>query len=276
MKKILGSLIIFLGLISYAAGIKVAPGAFCVQNVSIGKDLDLGLDLVVTNNSAQEQVFSVNPIKPSQAKREWIKGYGEIPEAGWFYFEKNKIKVGPHGEGKLRMRLKVPGEERYFNQHWMVYVDISSEIKKGEMLGVSIKPNYMIETVSKENIKSKPYGELGLVPSVVNVSAKEAKGKIKIFNNDKLKHVYKIYSHIPDARIKQDINQSPGYEWVGQRGWVRPEINQITLKPGEEKELVIGIHIPEKQGSDARKWESILMVEPDKGLSGFVRILIKT
>ena len=69
---------------SYAEGIKVSPGAFCMQNADVDKDTDLGIDLVITNGADEEQVFTIRPVKPSEAKKSWLQGYAEIPDPGWF------------------------------------------------------------------------------------------------------------------------------------------------------------------------------------------------
>ncbi len=263
------------------AGIMVSPGAFTMQNANIGEDMDLGLDLIINNSSSTEQVFTTRSIVPSQAAKEWLKGYGEIPDASWFYFPEDKIKIKANGTGKLRMHLKIPDEEKYLNQRWMVFVEVTSAAEEeGAMFKLSVKPGYMIETKSKAAIKEKPYGILGLAPSIVKaetvVAGKNRKVNFKLYNNDSVSHTYQITPYIPKASsARQDISVSPGYEWVKEISWVRPIQTQIKLNPGEVKDVYLDIRLPEGSKYSDQGWESVVFVEPDKGLSEFVRVLIE-
>ena len=54
----------------YAEGIKVSPGAFCAQSIDIGKDIDLGVSLIIHNDGDESKVFSITSLKPSQAKND--------------------------------------------------------------------------------------------------------------------------------------------------------------------------------------------------------------
>ena len=265
---------------SFAEGIKVSPGSFCLQNTDIGKDLDLGLDIVITNNSDNEETFLVRPLKPSQAVEKWVNGYSELPDASWFYFNENKIKIGPNDQGKLRMHLKVPDEEKYYNQNWLVYVEVTTQAKEGEMFLMALKPDYMIETKAKADIKGKPYGILGLVPSVVKaekvILGKNKKVSFRIYNNDNTAHTYEILSYIPEtSSAKQDISVTAGYEWVNKDLWVVPSEKKIKLNPGQTKDITLNILIPKGSKHSDVGWESIVLVKPDKGLDGFVRTLIE-
>jgi len=266
-------LLVFLALLigasAFGIGIKVSPGAFVVQNVSVGKDHDLGLDLTITNKSKEEQVFLVKPVLPSKAKRKWLKGYSEIPNPNWFYFTKNEISIKPREEGKLRMHLNIPTSESYHNQHWIVYVNVTTKLKKGQMFNLAVAPNYMIETKSKEKVDWRPYGKMGLVPSRV-----EAKKQFRIYNNDKKKHTYKITTYIPQASSeKQDISPTPGYSWIEEAEWVNPVRNEISIKPGKVRTINLQVDVPEDKTD--KKYEAIVFVEPVKGLAGFVRVLIE-
>ncbi len=282
-KLYLAFVLVFLLVMSFCfnshAGIMVSPGAFTMQNAGIGKDMDLGIDLIITNSSRVEQVFTARSIVPSQATK-WLKGYGEIPDASWFYFPEDKIKIKANGTGKLRMHLKIPAEEKYLNQHWIVFVEVTTLAEEGTMFKMSVRPNYMIETKSEADIKVRPYGALGLVPSMVKagdvIAGKNRKANFKVYNNDSVSHTYQIASYIPNASsAKQDISVSPGYEWVKEISWVRPTETQIKLNPGEVKDVHLNIRIPEGSNYSDQGWESVVFVEPDKGLSGFVRVLIE-
>ncbi|MBU0630270.1 MAG: cupredoxin domain-containing protein [Candidatus Margulisbacteria bacterium] len=275
---LLAGMIIILSAGVFAAGIKVSPGAFCAQNIEIGKDLDLGVDLTIENSSDSQQSFCLSPIKPSQAKSQWLKGYSEIPDPKWLYMESNWLEVAPRSSGKVRMHLKVPNEEKYLNQHWIVYVNISNEMKKGDLFGVSIKPNYMFETKAAM-VKGRPSGRLGFVPSTIKVPIIQGKAitaRLILYNNDKRPHTYKVFSFLPPADSgKQEINLSPGYEWAMSEKWIKPLKNKVKIGAGQKKEIELKIAVPKANSTVTRGWESILMVEEEDGLSGFARVLIE-
>ena len=262
------------------AGLKVSPGAFCLQNAKIGENLDLGIDMVITNKDDEEKVFVIKILKPSEADDEWVKGYSEIPDVNWFYLDENEIKIGPNSEAKLGMYLKIPDEEKYCNQHWMVYAKVTTKAEKEEMFKTAIKPCYMIETKAKADIKEKPYGVLGLVPGTLEVRdvapGKKKKVTFRIYNNDSVIHTYGIASYIPGlSSAKLDINLTAGYEWIKKERWVSPVERKIKLKPGEIKDITLKVVIPKGSKCADEGWESIVMVKPDKGLEGFVRVLIE-
>lgn len=265
---------------AYSAGLKVSPGAFCLQNAEIGKDLDLGIDMVITNKDDEEKVFVVKTLKPSEVTDKWIKGYSEIPDVSWFYFNENEIKIGPNSEGKLRMHLKVPDEEKYYNQHWLVYAEVTTKAGKEEMFKTAVKPSYMIETKANPDVKGKPYGILGLVPGAVKaekvIPGKTKKVSFRIYNNDQTAHTYEFISYIPEASsAKQDISVTAGYEWINKDRWVMPSARKLKLNPGQMKNITLNILIPKGSECSDVGWESTVLVKPDKGLEGFVRVLIE-
>ncbi len=264
-----------------SGGIKVSPGAFCLQGIDAGVDQDLGIDLTIYNISDEEQVFVVRSLKPSEATEKWLRGYTEIPDANWFYFNENRITIGPNAQGKLRMHLKIPDEEKYLNQHWIVYVRVTTEETK--MFKAALIPCYMIETEPERDIKEKPYGILSLVPSIVKIEevipGEKRTATFKIYNNDEVEHTYTLTPYIPLSKDKLDISLSPGYEWAKDKNWVKLAKNwwelgekQIKLKPGEVKDVTIEVSIPEGSQPRNNGWENIILVEPDEGLTGFVRV----
>ena len=261
------------------AGLKVSPGAFCLQNAKIGENLDLGIDMAITNKDDEEKVFVIKTLKPSEAVDEWVKGYSEIPDVNWFYLDENELKIGPGEEAKIGMNLKVPDEEKYYNQHWIVYAKVTTAGEK-DMFRAAVSPCYMIETKAKADIKEKPYGVLGLVPGTLEVQdivpGKKKKVTFRIYNNDSVIHTYRIASYIPGLlSAKLDINVTAGYEWIKKERWVSPVERKIKLKPGEIKDITLKVLIPKGSKCADEGWESTVMVKPDKGLEGFVRVLIE-
>jgi len=265
---------------SASAGLKVSPGAFCLQNAKIGEKLDLGIDTVITNKNDEEKVFVIKTLKPSEVTEEWLRGYSEIPDASWLYFDKNEIKIGPGKEANVGMNLKVPDRAEYYNQHWVVYAEVTTKAGEKEMFKAAVRPIYMIETQAKADIKEKPYGILGLVPSTVKAAVvapgTEKKESFSIYNNDKVKHIYTLASYIPGLlSANLDINVTVGYEWIKKESWVSPVERTVELEPGEEKEVTLKVLIPNGSKCGDEGWEAIVMVKPDKGLEGFVRVLIE-
>lgn len=262
------------------AGIRVSPGAFCLQDAAVGKDLDLDIDMVVTNKSDEEKTFVIRPLPESEAKKKWIKGYTYIPDPNWLYFETNQLKIGPEQEAKIGMHLNVPDKAKYYNQHWIVYVEVTTKAEKGQMFKAAIAPNYMFETEANEDVKARPAGTLGLVPSTVKatvvVPGTEEKASFEIYNNENKKHTYFIYTYIPHAsRFRQDISSSPGYQWIEDEDWVKPVKKKITIKPNEVKKTNLDIFIPEGKEAEDTGWEGIVYIEPDEGKAGFVRVQIE-
>lgn len=268
---------------SSAYALKISPGAFCAQNVEVGKDLDLGVDLTITNDSDTEKIFVVKPVEPQKVTKTWLKGYQEIPDISWFYLSQNEITIGPNSEGKTRMYLKIPNEEKYLNQHWIVYVDVTSK-PKADVAGtfglqLAISPNYMFETKAKMDIKDKPYGVLALTPSVIKIKevmqARKKQAQFKIYNNDQISHTYTISAYIPKTpSAKQDISITPGYEW-GKVDWVKPAKKKIILKPNTAKEMSLNVLVPKALVCKDLGWEAIVFVESDKGIANFVRVLVE-
>ena len=254
------------------AEIKVSPGAFCIQNVDVGKDLDLGMDLIISNISDQENAFSIKPLSAGKVRSDWLKGYFQMPDPAWLSFEQDKITVGPNAEGKVRMHINIPGEEKYLNQHWIVFVDVTTEALEGAasrslpVFRAAISANYMIETRVNPDVKERPDGILGLVPSAIEakgvIPGKKFKGAFKIYNNDKGEHDYTVYSYVPQAsQKKQDISVTPGYEFVKDKNWVKPVKGKIKIKPGSSKTVNINIALPDGDKSADKGWEGILFVQ---------------
>jgi len=203
-----------------------------------------------------------------------------MPDPSWLYFDTNELKIGPGQEAKVRMNLRVPDKAEYYNQHWVVYAEVTTKAGEKEMFKAAVRPIYMIETQAKADIKEKPYGILGLVPGTLEVQdvvpGKKKKVTFRIYNNDSVIHTYGIASYIPGlSSAKLDINLTAGYEWIKKERWVSPVERKIKLKPGEIKDITLKVVIPKGSKCADEGWESIVMVKPDKGLEGFVRVLIE-
>jgi len=267
-------------------GLRVEPGGMMVQYVPLGITYDfyesVGIPLVIYNRDASPHTYILSADKPSTvAARKWLKGYSEIPDPSWMWFEKDEVTIEAQGKTEVKMYLKIPDEEKYYNQHWSVALGVKGKAEPGQMLALAAYPRVQIETLSKEDVNERPDGAIGFVPSTLLVEdlvlGKKEELKLKIYNNDTNCHIYKIRSEVfPKDPTKELIHTSPTYSWIPEPNWVKPDTRRVTIDGQESLELTVRVEVPKDKENYKRSWESILFIEPDKGLPGFVRVQIKT
>lgn len=283
-----------------AGGITIEPGQILIQNVPPDTSYDIfentGVKLKLINHDTTANTYSIFSTKPSKVSTgTWLKGYLEIPDAKWFYFDKNKVTIGPNDTAYVNMYLKIPAEEKYCNQHWIVAIPIEGSPGEGGAIGImlALYPQFLIETESKTLMGERPYGSIGLEPSIVlleNVQlGKTVKAEVTIYNNDQTEHTYRLKATAPELiseTKKQEISPSPGYSWIPDPKWVKPNpgkflglvstIKDVKVDAGKSKKFPLKITIPEDDNYYGQKWEVIIMAEPEKGPAGFVRLKIET
>ena len=297
-------LLVFSQGIVLAAGITIEPGQILIQNVPPGTSYDIfektGIKLKVINQDTVVHTYAITIAKPSKVSTgTWLKGYLEIPDPSWFYLEKNELTIGPNDTGYVKMYLKIPNEEKYYNQHWVVAIPIEGKPGKGQVeIMLALYPQFLIETESKVSVGEKPDGLVGLEPSIVLLKdallGKITKAKVTIYNNDKVAHTYRLNAIAPkliSETKKQEISPSPGYSWLPDVKWVRPKpgnilgifspVKTVTVKAGKNAIFPIEVVVPRNDSYYGQKWEVILMAEPEKGealagQAGFVRLRIET
>ena len=269
---ILVVLLIFSGT---ATALRVAPGAFCAQGVEIGRDLNLGIDVAVDNETKREMDFSLKITKPEMPRGTSVSGYSQMPDVSWFYLEEDKITIPAGGQGRSRMHVKIPDEDKYYNQHWAVSCLVEYAEGKG-LFQEAISTIYMIETKSKINPAEPPYGKLGVAPSIVNIKGRKALTSFKIFNNTPTSRLYKVETFIPETKKGLlVINSSRGFEWAGSVSWIKPAVKRIWLARGESKEVYLRANLPEGVDLSAGGVEVLVFVESDKGEKNFVRVWVE-
>ena len=267
--------VILIASVTHAA--TISPASFCLEKFDIGMNMDLGISFTMSN------VQNVGPIDLNVKQpppNRVLKGYIPIPDPSWLYFLNPQIVPGKDGVASARMFLKIPNENKYLNQHWVVHVGAkppSVSLFAMEMVGV-----YMIETRASKTITEKPYGKIGIVPS--RVYAKKIKPQQKksvsfiIYNNDKVLHEYQISAHTFDPSIysKLQISQAPGFEWVKDTKWIQLAQPSINIPANQKKETTALITIPKNVQYTGEGFEAIIMVESKKkgGPCGFARLLI--
>ena len=282
-----------------ATGLGVEPGQILIQNVPPGTSYDIfektGIKLKVINQDTITHTYSVVSAKPSKVSTgNWLKGYLEIPDPTWFSLEKNELIIGSNDTAYVKMYLNVPNEKKYYNQHWAVAIPIEGKPTKGQIqIMLALYPQFLIETESKESVGEKPYGSIGLEPSIVFLKdvllGKVMKTKVTLYNNDQQGHTYQLKAVVPELiseTKKQAISPSPGYSWIPDAKWVRPKpgnilgifspIKTVSVKAGKNTTFPIEVVVPKNDNCYGQKWEVIIMAEPEKGEAGFVRLRIET
>jgi len=265
-------------LIKETEAIKVSPGAFCIQKVDIGSQKDIGIDIIIENDTDQEKEYSLKCVQPRIPKDESLQGYNPMPDLGWFYFEKTSVIVPSEEQGKSRIYINIPDEEKFYNQAWALSCLVEYVGQKG-LFQEAILTIYMVETKPKSDITERPHGTLGVSPSIVKI--KENNGKKKqasftVYNNTSEKRVIRIKSFVPDSEIQTlKINVSPGFEWAEKLSWIKPKVKKITVPPGETKEIGLKIKVPKKAHRGKKGVEELIFIESDKGDKKFVRICVE-
>jgi len=265
--------------INKAYALRVSPGAFCAQNVEVGQDTDTGIDLAIDNETDQEREFSIKVVPARTSKTDSLKGYSALPELGWLRLERTQLIVPAKGQAKARLYISIPNEEKYFNQHWVVSCLIEYVGQKG-LFQEAILTRYMFETRPKSEVVERPYGDLGVSPSVVKITedSVEAKQKFsfKLYNNTASAHTYTIKTFVPMAEPKKlSINATPGLTWMKKTSWIRPEVKKIELAPGALEEINLSARVPKSELAGDKGVESLIFVDSDTGERRFVRIQVE-
>ena len=266
-------------------GLAVGPTGLLIQNVKPDDVYDIeqvsGVTLNITNRDNLPHTYILTTHKPSMsAAGKWIKGYLEIPEPHWLWFEKDEVMVDANSMAKIKMYLKIPDKEKYYNQHWSISLLVKAKPEPGQMIGLAAAPNFQIETEAKEKLEVKPDGSIAFEPSLIlledAILGSKIKAKVKIYNNDHKKHKYRINSHIfPKDPDRRQISKSSGYSWIPNPKWIKPK-KVIRIGPGKSADLSFKVNIPRNEEYYGQEWEAIILVEPEEGLPGFIRVQVET
>ena len=257
-----------------AASLKVGPAGFIIHNVVPGKDYDVykatGLQLTIYNDSTEAKTYLLSAHRPSEGGT-WEKGYLEIPDAQWCRFEHDEVTIAANSNAYARFNLKIPDAERYYNQHWVVTLNIAGKPGPGGGMGVAINVRAQIETKSRADLKGViPDGPIGVVPAVITLNVKE-KGEVVIFNNSATNETYKIYPLADKDKFQKYI--SSGFSALPEPDWLKLGDGRLTIPAGGRKTLGLNSALPENETSSDKKYESIIFIE-GQGATGFVRVRI--
>jgi hypothetical protein len=277
MKKAL-YIVITLAAIALPIGISVSPGTFLIQDVPLGKTLDItgtvGYKLQV-GGVANRTEFTIVPKKPS-ADGTKATGYYDFPEPDWFKTGALKIIAKSDSFGSTNMWVTLPNDPALYNRHFLLGIDVSPTVEttKG-MLAVGAYLLFRFETPAAENVvPSLEKNEMVFVPSIVDFKAYkagEAQSKnLKLYSSEKSKQVFKLYRLDPESDVaKLTILVSPGYQRAPEGSVFFPE--KITLENGVGKLFV--------QAAFASvlpypRVEELIIAESPLGNKAFVRVKI--
>jgi hypothetical protein len=264
-----------------AATLKVSPAGFIIHNVTPGRLYNIyqstGLRLSITNVDDSDRVFALSVHKPSEVGR-WEKGYLEIPNPKWCYFEKDEIAIKANKTGTVNLFLQIPDKEKYYNQHWVATLAVMS---KEPGLGLGIYVRVQIETKSKDDTKETPAGIIGLKPSTVKFEdiplGLSERAELTIYNNDDKMHFYQISFLLNSLdKSKQRTYLSSLYQPIPNPEWISIEKHNLKIKPKGFCVIPLKLNIPNKPNHYGKRWEEILFIESDNKTTAFARIQVKT
>jgi len=152
-------LLTLLSSLSYAAGLRVSPSDITLKNVPLGVVYDFEKErsvfLKIYNDCDETGTYDISSIKSSEINNV-PDGYGDIPDQKWLYFEKERIEIGPHSVGKVKMYLKIPHDEGYYEKDWVVSVRVKTTPKAGGGISLACHPRIRIETLKSKDMELKP------------------------------------------------------------------------------------------------------------------------
>ncbi len=267
-----------------SVGLSVEPGGLLIQQVQPGQQYDVaaasGVALKVSNRDARPRTYRVSAHRPSAVGNgKWLSGYEEIPDPSWFQCEPSELSVGPGAEGYARMSLRVPEEERYYNQAWTVSIGVRGVPQPGEMLALAAFPRYQIETEAGPDVTEAPEGLLGLAPSVLRIEGLQPglprMSRLMLYNSDAVTHRYAISARVIRVEAaREQIVPSPGHQWIPDFSWVDIQEPQVSVGAGQRRPIEFSVTIPNQPEVFGQRWEALVWVEPDSGAPRFARAQI--
>jgi len=261
---------------SEAGALKVGPGGFVIQNVIPGRRYDCygeaGLRLTITNDDDIAHTYMLTAKRPAG---KWEKGYLAMPDARWCWFEPNEITLDAHAKGYGRVYIEVPDEDRYYNQNWIVNLNVSG--KPGPMgIALAVTIRAQVETKSNADAQGRPDGVIAFKPSTVRFNSSTLENKVAIYNNDTKKHTYKITPLFKEKGTEPIRYLTTSYEEAPGVNRLVPNKGSVKIKPGGRAELGIKLNMPNKPAYAGKKWEELFLVAPEEGEAGFIRARIET
>lgn len=264
-----------------AASLKVAPARFIVHNVTPGRTYDIyaetGLRLTIYNDDTAARSWILSVHRPSD-RGAWETGYAEIPDPSWCWFDQTELTVEPQGKAYAHLYLQVPDEERYWNQHWVVTIGIDGK-PGGGGIALAADVRAQIETKSTAEPPVKPDGVLGIAPGIVRFeraapgAAMEA--AVTLYNNGPAPQTYTISRLFDDGKIEPKTYLTHGFDRIPAQDWLHHE-QTVLIEAGSHTAVHVTLNIPRDRATDGKKWEELLLIQPQEGRAGFARVQIET
>ena len=256
-----------------AMALGISPGAFCAQGVPVGVKTDTGVDITVTNDTDKERIFTLKIAGMAPLQSPSLRGYSSMPDLSWFVLEKTELAVPAKGRATSRITLSIPDDESYYNQHWGVSCLVEYGGQKG-LFQEAVKAVYMVETKSREDIKVRPHGKLGLAPTIVSIDAgdKKAGASFTIYNNTDEARTYTLTCDGPDdSQGSLKLNTSPGFRRLAEADRLNIKPASVKIKAGDSRQVAVSLG-KTKDAASVDGTETVVFVESDKKEAGFVRV----
>jgi hypothetical protein len=264
------------------ASLKIGPSAFIISSIKPGETYDINrvasLRLSIMNDDDVPNTWLLSTEKAAERPSEWEKGYSAIPDPAWCWFEKKEITIPPKSTEYANFFIKIPPDEKYYNQHWVVGLAVSGKPVSGQLsLGGMIRAQ--IETQGKADIQGMPDGPLGLKPSLAAFQTVKpgvrAESAVTLCNNTDNAHTYTLSSLFDDPKIEKPIYLVSPFQAIPDPKWVEAD-KQIQVGAGATAILHFGLTVPDAPEYYGRKWEDLVLITPDNGIPAFVRVKVET
>lgn len=133
----------------YASGLSTTFGEVKVENLKIGREYSMEeaveFPLRVKNTSSEEIELKIEVLYPKDT--ELKEGYQTIPDISWIALKQDYFILGPGGEARTDVVIKVPDDESLFGKKYQVYL-WSRTI--GRSLGVGLKSRLLFTIAGEE------------------------------------------------------------------------------------------------------------------------------
>lgn len=249
-----------------AKGIKASPAEIILQDVVPGEFYDLykvaKVKITIYNDDENQQSFKIGCFR-SYVVGKIMKGYTEIPDTKWVSFDRNEISIPANGKSYVNVSLKIPKQDKYYNQNWCCYIGILTRPESGLSLGLYIRMR--IETKERDKISERPYGKVAVVPSKI-IFRNEKEKRIKIYNNTDRKIKLKIQPVKDIKEVRRYI--SSGYKVFPEKCFFQFQ-KQIEIPAEGKKEVVLKLNCGNERKEG--KYEKVFFVEGD-GETFFFRV----
>ena len=70
------------------------------------------------------------------------EGYVEIPNTDWFSFDEKEVTIVGGKMGFTNMYIEIPGEDTYYNQKWVIAVEVTTRVGAGESIALAVYPRF--------------------------------------------------------------------------------------------------------------------------------------